>query len=115
MDVLLSTSLGASSGDKGEHGALVAAVAKAFAGQQTGSALNAMTARVLFSELISSSATILCHFIANFPWLFPILRYYNQRSSYGLSWQYVEDTARRLVQERRSHGNKGKVRLELED
>jgi len=53
MDVLLSTSLGASSGDKGEHGALVAAVAKAFAGQQTGSALNAMTARVLFSEIIN--------------------------------------------------------------
>ncbi|XP_065909836.1 cytochrome P450 3A24-like isoform X2 [Dysidea avara] len=99
MDVLLSTSLGASSEDMGEHGALVAAVANAMAAQQTGSALNALTTRVLFS---------------NFPWLLPFIRYFNQKSPYGLSWQYMEVTAKKLVQERRSHGNKGKRKDILE-
>ena len=113
MDVLLSTSLGASSEDMGEHGALVAAVANAMAAQQTGSALNALTTRVLFCELTSSLVLLYyCIFLlANFPWLLPFIRYFNQKSPYGLSWQYMEVTAKKLVQERRSHGNKGKVHL----
>jgi len=115
MDVLLSTSMGASSEDMGEHGELIAAVANAFAGQETGSALNALYVRMLFCELTSSCASFYINFFltANFPWLLPFIRYYNQRSSYGVSWQYMEDKARRLVQERHAQGNKGKVHLTM--
>jgi len=54
MDVLLSTSLGASSEDMGEHGNLVNATSNCMIAQQTGSALNALTTRVLFCELTSA-------------------------------------------------------------
>jgi len=50
MEVLLAASMGASSEDMGEHGALVAAVANALAGHQTGSPLNAMAIRVLYCK-----------------------------------------------------------------
>jgi len=52
MDVLLSTVLGVSQDSIGEHGALVAAVANAFAAQQTGATYNNLILRVLFCEFI---------------------------------------------------------------
>lgn len=48
--------------------------------------------------------------IANFPWMLPFLRFFNQQSSYGLNWRYMEATAKKLVSERRSRGNKGRVK-----
>jgi len=48
-------------------------------------------------------------FIANFPWLLPFVRFFAQQSSFGLSWRYMEATAKKLVSERRSRGIGGKV------
>jgi len=53
MEVLLSASMGASSEDMGEHGALVTAVANAFVGKQTGNALNSMAIRILHCKSVN--------------------------------------------------------------
>lgn len=52
MDVLLSTTLGASRDSIGEHGTLVAAASHIFAGQQLGNALNATIMSALLCEFI---------------------------------------------------------------
>ena len=51
MNVLLSTSLGASQDSIGEHGALIAAVDNSLVAQQAGRALNHLTVRVLLCKL----------------------------------------------------------------
>ena len=52
---------------------------------------------------------VIC-FVANFPWLSPIVRFFGRQSLFGLSWRYMEATVKKIVSERRSRGIGGKVR-----
>ena len=52
MNVLLSTTLGASRDSIGEHGALMAAVNNALVAQQAGRALNHSVMRILLCKFI---------------------------------------------------------------
>ena len=54
--------------------------------------------------------TVICY-IANFPWLAPFFRFFGRQSSFGLSWRYMEATAKKIVSERRSRGIGGKVQF----
>ena len=67
MDVLLSSTLGASQDSIGEHGALIAAVGNALTAQQQGRILNHMTMRVVlckFSICMQISCMVVCRGIA---------------------------------------------------
>lgn len=54
MNVLLSTTLGASQDSVGEHGSLLVAVGNALTAQQTGKMFHATTLRVLLCEYNTS-------------------------------------------------------------
>ena len=56
-------------------------------------------------------AVIIICYVANFPWLTPFFRFFGRQSSFGLSWRYMEATAKKIVSERRSRGIGGKVLL----
>ena len=56
-------------------------------------------------------AVIIICYVANFPWLAPFCHFFGSQSAFGLSWGYMEATAKKIVSERRSRGIGGKVLL----
>ena len=88
MEVILATAFSRDiSSQSGKENPLVKAAASVFQSGRSGSSLVA-------ERLIMT--------MSHFPWCVPLLRYLARRTRVAQSWDYLEDTALRLIEDRRN-------------